>query len=212
MKSWPLASLSVPARLFSSTAPGGKCPRERDWQSGTGEGEERPLLPGTATGLLRNGWPLSLSARSCAQIPNGPEEQNHGSELHVFQGAPGDPRIAHPGVAGAESARSPSALAPGELPPCVLGHRWLKESQQVPQVCHTANPCLSVGWNPMLQTSWDRESVLCSCAPLLPLTPPPPTILVRPRGGSGSGSGSVMVEPRQCLSPAPLHPQAMLNR
>ncbi|XP_035314188.1 myozenin-3 isoform X1 [Cricetulus griseus] len=46
------------------------------------------------------------------KIPNGPEEQNHGSELHVFQGAPGDPRIAHPGVAGAESARSPSALAP----------------------------------------------------------------------------------------------------
>ncbi|XP_005074755.1 myozenin-3 [Mesocricetus auratus] len=51
-------------------------------------------------------------------VPNGPEEQqNHRSELHVFQGSPGDPRIAHQEVVGAESLRSPSALAPGYAEP-----------------------------------------------------------------------------------------------
>lgn len=99
----------------------------------------------------KSGWPSLLSARPCAQVLNGPEEQNHlleqnhRSELHVSQGSLGDPRTAHPGVTSVESVRSPSALAPGELPPCVLGHRWLKESQQIPQVSYTANPFLRAG-------------------------------------------------------------------
>lgn len=67
---------------------------------------------------------LAASARgnvaggaSQAKVPNGLEEQSYNTEMHVFQGSPGDPRIAHLGAAGTESVRSPSALAPGYAEP-----------------------------------------------------------------------------------------------
>ncbi|XP_059101915.1 myozenin-3 [Peromyscus eremicus] len=71
-------------------------------------------------------------------VPNGPEEQNQGSQLHVFQGSPGDPRIAHPGVAGVESVRSPSALAPGYaeplkgIPPEKFNHTAIPKGYRCP--------------------------------------------------------------------------------
>lgn len=61
--------------------------------------------------------PPPLSARPCAQVTNGPEGQNYRSELHIFPASPGGPEDAQPAASGAKSARSPSALAPGERSP-----------------------------------------------------------------------------------------------
>ncbi|CAH7023594.1 myozenin-3 [Phodopus roborovskii] len=67
--------------------------------------------------LARSAQEKVAGKETLGTVPNGSEEQNHRSELHVFQGSPGDPRIAHPGVAGVESVRNPSALAPGYAEP-----------------------------------------------------------------------------------------------
>ncbi|GAB1301773.1 Myozenin-3 [Apodemus speciosus] len=81
--------------------------RQRRVQKFTFELSEslQDILAGSARG--------KVSGRaSQAKVPNGLEEQNHHTETHVFQGSPGDPRIAHLGAAGTQSIRSPSALAP----------------------------------------------------------------------------------------------------
>ncbi|XP_031221628.1 myozenin-3 isoform X2 [Mastomys coucha] len=56
-------------------------------------------------------------SESLQGVPNGLQEQNHHSETHVFQGSSGDSGMAHLGVAGTGSVRSPSALAPGYAEP-----------------------------------------------------------------------------------------------
>ncbi|XP_055478925.1 myozenin-3 [Psammomys obesus] len=71
------------------------------------------ILAGSARGKVAGRAPQGT-------VPNGPAEQNqqnHSSEIHVFHESPGDAWTAHPGAAGAESVRSPSALAPGYAEP-----------------------------------------------------------------------------------------------
>ncbi|XP_051019229.1 myozenin-3 [Acomys russatus] len=68
------------------------------------------ILAGSARGKV-------AGKEALGKVPNGPAEQNHLSEIHAFQGSPGDPEIAQPGSARAESVRSPSALAPGYAEP-----------------------------------------------------------------------------------------------
>ncbi|KAH0512834.1 Myozenin-3 [Microtus ochrogaster] len=86
--------------------------RQRRVQKFTFELSEslQSILAGSARGKV---------AGRTAQVTvlNGPEEQNHRSELHVSRGSPGDPSTAHPGVTGVEAVRSPSALAPGYAEP-----------------------------------------------------------------------------------------------
>ncbi|KAL1773731.1 myozenin-3 [Sigmodon hispidus] len=89
------------------------------------------ILAGSARGKVAGKADLGT-------VPNGPEEQNHRSELHVFQGSPGDPRTAHAGVAGVEPVRSPSALAPGYaeplkgIPPEKFNHTAIPKGYRCP--------------------------------------------------------------------------------
>ncbi|XP_031221625.1 myozenin-3 isoform X1 [Mastomys coucha] len=70
------------------------------------------ILAGSARGKGAGG-----ASQAQATVPNGLQEQNHHSETHVFQGSSGDSGMAHLGVAGTGSVRSPSALAPGYAEP-----------------------------------------------------------------------------------------------
>ncbi|XP_028745976.1 myozenin-3 isoform X2 [Peromyscus leucopus] len=107
--------------------------RQRRVQKFTFELSEslQSILAGSARGKAADRAALGT-------VPNGLEEQNHRSELHVFQGSPGDPRIAHPGVAGVESVRSPSALAPGYaeplkgIPPEKFNHTAIPKGYRCP--------------------------------------------------------------------------------
>ncbi|KAL6041193.1 hypothetical protein STEG23_022899 [Scotinomys teguina] len=107
--------------------------RQRRVQKFTFELSEslRGILAGSARGKAADRAALGT-------VPNGPVEQNHLSELHVLQGSPGDPRIAHPGVAGVESVRSPSALAPGYaeplkgIPPEKFNHTAIPKGYRCP--------------------------------------------------------------------------------
>lgn len=107
--------------------------RQRRVQKFTFELSEslQSILAGSARGKV---------AGRAAQVKvlNGPEEQNHRSELHVSQGSLGDPWTAHPGVTGVESVRSPSALAPGYaeplkgIPPEKFNHTAIPKGYRCP--------------------------------------------------------------------------------
>ena len=81
------------------------------------EGDPQRGEPGDGAWRLQG--PLSAASQRppCAQVANGPEEQNYRSELHIFPASPGDPEDAQPAASRVKRAPSPSALAPGEWPP-----------------------------------------------------------------------------------------------
>lgn len=133
-KPWSPAPLSLSAVYSTPSLPdaGRKRQEEGDWNSGVGDGERGAELPGREAGgrgrrLGAGGRQWPLRARPCAQVANanGPEGQNYRSELHIFRASPGaslgGPEGAHSAAAPAGCVPSPSALAPGEWPPRVLG-------------------------------------------------------------------------------------------